>query len=298
MTFFSAIQYIFLSTVPSTVTHFAFLCITSTIGFILIFLVFINELFRIDKRHIIQSALLSVLTFTYSIFLLLGSHKLDSTTISSVVSSYFIFIPVVELIAFKTKPKKSVIVAILFVMVGIFLIMDLKLERLLNINILFLIVTDIFIAIYIVSTGAFASGSNPAILAMGQLFFTAIISFIFWFADSRIKGYMIALPPEPAFWGSVIYMSIFIRGLYTVIQTYAQRFVTPLNTSLIFSTEVIITLLLTPLISRVFHMQSSDSVLSVTKCIGVVVMLTGIIISDPSILKQFTFKKRNISTNV
>lgn len=298
ITFFAAIQYAFLSAVPASVSNYAFLCITSLIGFILIFVVFINELFRIDLRHIVQSIVLSVLTFIYNLFLLLGSSGLDSTTIVCVVSSYFIFIPVIEFIAFKTKPSLNVIFAIIFVIIGIFLIMDFDVTKLLNRNIFFLILTDIFVALYIVATGNFATGSNPAILSMGQLFFTTILSFIFWFFESRIKGMKMSLPIEPAFWGSVIYVSVFIRGLYTVIQTYAQRYVSPLNTSLIFSTEIIMTVTTTPIICQFFNMDVENNPVTITVVIGVAIMLMGIIVSDPSVLTSFKLKKRSADTNV
>ena len=49
ITFFAAIQYIFLSAIPDTVSHFAFLCITNLIGFLITLAFFFGELFRLDK---------------------------------------------------------------------------------------------------------------------------------------------------------------------------------------------------------------------------------------------------------
>ena len=144
----------------------------------------------------------------------------------------------------------------------------------------------------LVFTGYFTSRSNPSILAMGQLLFIAIISFIAWNVEARITGIRISLPSEPMFWGSVIFISVFIRGMYTVVQTYAQRFVSALNTSMIFATEIIITMLTSPIVSEYFGISSEAVNISVNMCIGAVLMVIGILIADPSVLDEFKLKKR------
>ena len=113
ITFFASIQYAFLKGVPESVSTFEFLFITSLIGFVLLFFVFFNELFRVDLNHIKQCAILSVESFAYSFLLILGSKGVDSTTVSSVVSSYFIFIPILEFIIFKTMPQKNILIHLL-----------------------------------------------------------------------------------------------------------------------------------------------------------------------------------------
>lgn len=292
ITFFSSLQYIFLSGVPDGIPNSAFVCITSFIGFMLLFLVFYNELFRLDKSHIIQCLILSLQLFVFNYFLLMGSSNLDAVTISCVVSAYFVFIPIIEIIAFRIFPQKNKIISIIVVLTGILFIMNLEVHKLLDKSILFLLIADIAMATYVVFTGYFTSRSNPSILAMGQLLFIAIISFIAWNVEARITGIRISLPSEPMFWGSVIFISVFIRGMYTVVQTYAQRFVSALNTSMIFATEIIITMLTSPIVSEYFGISSEAVNISVNMCIGAVLMVIGILIADPSVLDEFKLKKR------
>lgn len=273
--------------VPKSVNDFAFLCLTSFIGFIIVFLVFINELFRIDSKHIKQSMLLSVETFIFNLFVLLGSKGVAATTISCVLSSYFVFIPIIEFILFKSKPQRSTVVAIVIVLIGVFFMMDCKVETLMTKNVLFLIVADISFAIYLITSGRYAVGSNPSILAMGQLFFNFIIALICWAVVNGITGEKFYLPSEPAFWGGVIFISFFIRAFYGVIQIYAQRFVSPLNTSLIFSTEIIMTMLLSNIVAKYFGMIVPDESISTYRGIGAIVMVAGILIADPGVVKKF-----------
>lgn len=282
----------FLSGVPEGIPNSAFVCITSLIGFILLFLVFFNELFRVDRNHIIQCLILSSQLFLFNYFLLMGSSDLDAVTISCVVSAYFTFIPIIEIIIFKTFPNPSKVVSIIIVLIGILFIMNWELRNLYNVKIFYLIIADIAMASYVISTGYFASRSNPSILAMGQLLFIAIISFFAWCIEARVKGSKISLPTEPMFWGSVIFISVFIRGMYTVVQTYAQRFVSPLNTSMIFATEIIITMLTSTAVSRYFGLHTNEFVISTNMCIGAVLMVIGILIGDPSMLEAFKLKKK------
>lgn len=287
ITFFASIQYMFLRGVPNNISSFAFLFITSFIGFIILFLVFFSELFRIDYNHIIQCFVLSIESFLYNLFLLLGSKDIDSTTVASVISSYFVFIPILEFTLYKILPKRNTIVSIIFVLIGIPLIIGLNIEGFYNQKIVYLVLADIMIALNIVTISKFVSGSNPAILSMGQLFFTSIIALFSWFIESRINNTIMSLPNEPMFWGSVIFISFFIRGLYTVVQIYAQRYVSPVNVALIFSSEIVMTLLLSGSVYKYIFDEPYYEEITIRKFIGVILMLVGIVMSEIDIPSLF-----------
>jgi drug/metabolite transporter (DMT)-like permease len=104
---------------------------------------------------------------------------------------------------------------------------------------------------------------------------------------------MISLPKEPMFWGSVIFISFFIRGLYTVVQIYAQRYVTPVNAALIFSSEIIMTLLLSGFVYKYIFTEPYYEVITLQKIIGVTFMLIGILMSEIDIKKIF-FKNKKV----
>ncbi len=280
ITFFASIQYIFYAGVPDYISTFEFLFITSTIGFILLLCTFANELFRIDKKHTFRCFILAIESFAFNLFLVIGSNQFDSTTVSGVISSYFIFIPLAEFIIYKSLPKISIVVAIVLVLTGLFFMLGMDVTKLMNRNIIFLLLADIMVTINIITIGNFAKSSNPAILSMGQLFFTSIISFTFWMIESKIKGTAITIPKEPLFWGSAIFVSFFLRGLYSVVQIYAQRYVSPINVSLIFSSEIIMTMFFSNTVSKFFGYQPNEGPITVIKVIGAIIMLSGILLSE------------------
>ena len=283
ITFFAAIQYAFLSGVPESVSHFAFLCITNLIGFLIVLAMFFNELFRLDSKLVKQSALLSAELFGFNIFILLGARGLDATVTACVLSSYFVFVPFFAYLCFKQKPDKNSIVGIAIVLIGLFFMMNCNVHGLLKINILYLIIADIFFAIYILTAGHFTAGSNPSILALGQLYFSFIFALACWTVEMLCKNQTLTFPKSPAFWGSVIFISFFIRSLYSVVQISAQRYVSALNTSLIFSTEIIMTMAATPVLTKLFDMPAAEGNITVFRIIGAIVMVIGILASDSAI---------------
>lgn len=280
ITFFAAIQYVFLKNIPSSVSHFAYLFITNLIGFILIFIVFFGELFRLDRKQIGQSFLLSLELFGYNIFMLMGSVAVDTTVSACVLSAYFIFIPLYSFVLFRKKPDRNVIAAVCVVAAGLFVFMGMDIRGLMDIHVLSLWIADLFFAAYILTTEKLTARSNPSILAMGQLFFNFIFAFIIWAGQSIYRGEKMEIPNAPEFWGSVLFICFFIRGLYGVMQIYAQRYVSALNTSLIFTTEILMTMLMSPMLSKLF--DTDRETITAFKVIGSILIVAGILVADPA----------------
>jgi drug/metabolite transporter (DMT)-like permease len=292
ITFFAAIQYAFLSGVPATVSYFAFLCITNLIGFLLVLAMFFNELFRLDAKLVKQSAVLSAELFGFNLFILLGAKDMDTTVTACVLSSYFVFVPPFAYLLFKQKPDKNSIIGIVIVLIGVFFMMNCNVYGLLKLKIFYLLIADIFFAIYILTAGNFTVGSNPSILALGQLYFNFLFALICWTAEMTYKQQTMTLPREPAFWGSVIFISFFIRGLYSVVQIYAQRYVSALNTSLIFATEIIMTMIATPFLTKLFNLQGEEGNITSLRIAGAAIMVIGILASDSSVTDALLKKWR------
>ena len=57
ITFLGSVQYIFLAGVPESVSHFAFLCITNLVGFLITLAFFFGELFRTKYYRVCCSPL-------------------------------------------------------------------------------------------------------------------------------------------------------------------------------------------------------------------------------------------------
>ncbi|MCR5790384.1 MAG: DMT family transporter [Lachnospiraceae bacterium] len=293
ITFYAAIQYAFLAGVPQNISTFSFLFITNLIGFLIMLLFFFGELFRLDKWQVLQSLVLALELVGVNVFMMLGTADVGAMVSASVLSAYFAFVPLLDFLCFKKKPDKRILPGILIVLTGLFFMMNLDMGGLLHRGIFFLLATDIFFALYVLTLSRYSVDSNPAVLSMGQMLFSAVFAFILWMAECLIKSTPPSLPREPAFWGGVIYISFFIRGLYGIIQIYALRYVSAFNSSLIFSTEIIMTMLMSPVLALVFG--TAPEPITPLRVTGAVIMVAGILLSDGAVyekLKRRVFREK------
>jgi drug/metabolite transporter (DMT)-like permease len=289
ITFFTGIQYIFLTDIEASNSRFAFLTVTSLIGFLIVFAAFFSELFRINKRQMLQSLLLAAEMFLFNICLLFGSSDMNPAVVSFAMTGYLIFIPVIY-IFMKKKLSKTTLLGTVVVLLGLALALELSPSGLADFRLFFLLAADVFFALYIVTVEYVSVKSNPSILAMGRMFFSFLFALIGWIAEIVLTDQDMTLPADNSFWSSVMFISIFVGGFYCVIQIYAQRYVSAMDAALIFSTETVITLLMAPLILA-FAGETYEPV-TILKLAGCVVIVVGVLIADGSILATLRQHKK------
>ena len=279
ITFIASIQNVFFIWIPDSIPHFAFICITNLLGFIMSLACFFGELFRLDFKQIKQSMVLSAELIFFNLFLLLGVSGLGAVMTNILQSTMFVFISVIAFLLYKQIPDKGTMLGIIMVLSGLAVMTEGNIDSLWNWSAFFMIISNVFFAFYIVTVGAYSSSSNPAIIAMGQMFFCFLFSLILWVFQAVVQGTDFVLPSNPKFWGSVIYISFCIRLLYGIVQMYAQRYISPLNASLIFSTEIIITMAISPVLSA--FMGTKPDVITPLKIAGGIIMIFGILMTEP-----------------
>jgi drug/metabolite transporter (DMT)-like permease len=150
-----------------------------------------------------------------------------------------------------------------------------------DMRIFLLLAADVCFAMYIVTIEQICVKANPAILAMGQMFFCFLMSFAAWLVEAAVTQKPFSLPTDAAFWGSVIFIAFFIRGLYSIVQIYAQRYVSAMNTALIFSTEAAMTLLMAPALVILFGGASEE--ITPFKLLGCFIIILGVLYADGSV---------------
>ncbi len=284
ITFFAAVQYAFLANVPDSVSTFAFLSVTNLIGFLILLCVFFRELSRLDKKQVTQSIILSLELFGFNVFLMLGSRGTSATVVACVLSAYFAFIVLISFLVFHKVPEKNKLTGVLVMLVGVLFMMEINLRGLMDRKILWLVIADVFFAVYLLTAEKYAVSSNPSVLAMGQTFFSFLLTALFWLGESLLLKKPLYLPSEPSFWGSVFFISFFIRGLYGIVQIYAQRYTSPLNVSLIFSTEIIMTMLVSPFLTRLLGTEPDR--ITPLRVIGAFLMMAGILVADSAVAES------------
>ena len=293
ITVWSAVQYLFYSNVPEDISTFAFLFVTNLCGCAVLALTQWKNLKRIRRRTVKKALALSVIQLLMNFFVILGSRNMDPVIISSVMGLYFIFVtPLLLLLRKKVSFRSGV--ASLVAMIALLLVFNANIDEIFaSPNVIFLVLADIFFAVYIVAISEMTGEEDPQALAVMQMICCAVLSLIAWTAESRLFGRgAMTLSRDPAFWVSVLFIGIFIRALYSVIQFAAQKNVPPVTASLIFASEIVITLLLNPLLCRLFGTAYEPA--TVFQIVGCVLFVTAVLICDDEFMKRFHYNDMDI----
>lgn len=280
ITFFAAIQYAFLARIPGTISHLAFLCITDVGGILVTLPFFLGDLPRLDRRQVAQCVVLAVELMAFNLFLLLGTSGTSPVVASAVLSAWFVPIAVAAALSRRTGSRRASLLGCGVTLLGLFMMMDADASALLDRSIAYLVMADLAFALYIVTAGRWAVSSCPSLLALGQMSVRAVLALVSWGVEVHVLGRSSSLPPSVELWQAVLYTSVFIRGLQSVVQLYAQRWVGPLETSLIFSTEIVMALAVSPVLSRLLGTMPEP--ISLSRMVGAVVMVMGILMTEPS----------------
>ena len=287
ITFLSAVQYFFLRNVPDTVSNFSFVCITNLIGVLILGAARINKVVKIKKKTLLKGVIFAVELTGFGFFLLLGSRHLDAVIISSTVSLYFVFITPMLLIM-KKKVNFFSGIATFIAIIALLLMFGADTDALFSsTDMIYLIIADLFFAAYVVSVSVFGQDEDPSQLTFSQMLFAALFGLIGWGCECFITGTPFTIPTQKEFWISAIFIGIFIRAVYGLIQITAQKRVSALKTSLIFSSEIIITLVTNPIMCKILGTEYTPATLFQT--LGGLLLIFATLMVDEAVMTRFGY---------
>lgn len=253
ITFLASIQYIFLGMVPEEVSTFSFLFVTNLVGLVILGLTRMKKLRLMKQSTIKKGFILAVLNTAMNFFVILGSRNVDSVIIASVMSMYFIFItPIMVLLKKRVNILSGIASGI--AIIALILMFGADIEVIASSpNVVFLIVADVIFAIYVICISIYGEDEDSQTLTLSQMLFGAILSLGGWIVEASAGLAVFHLPMNMDFWLSALFIGIFIRALYGIIQISCQKNVPAINASLIFSSEILIVILTEPIMSTLLH---------------------------------------------
>jgi len=288
ITFLAAIQYVFLRNVPDTVSTFSFVCLTNLIGLVILGLARPKKVLSIPAKTLKKGILFAVELTGFSFFLLLGSRHMDAVVSSSVVSLYFVFITPMLLLLKKRVNFFSGIATVIAI-IALLLMFGADTQALFSsVDVVYLIIADLFFAAYVVSVSILGESEDSTQLTLSQMMFASVFAFVGWGVECLVSGKGLSLPTQASFWVSAIFFGIFIRAVYGLIQISAQKYVSALKASLIFSAEIIITLLTNPIMCRLLHMEYTP--VTMFQVFGALLLIIATLMVDESIMARFGYE--------
>lgn len=238
-------EVIIFACIPDAVVPFATTAITSLIGAALLFFCFFRRitsaLKKSGKKILLTGLLLSVLNCGYNVLYQYGLKEFDVSTGAFTISMTVVILPVILLMMRRQNVGKKTWISAIFVLVGIVVS---YLGRIGSLNIpglLVLIGGCIVRAVYIIKLNEVARQYDPVSISALIAAFVGVISFVIWFVLQPSTFAAIE-------WNSQIIASLFIHAYFIVmfaqtINIFAQRNATPAAATIIYSMEIIFSLI-------------------------------------------------------
>ncbi len=288
ITFLASIQYIFLANVPDSVSSFSFVFITNVIGVVILFAIKPRHVLGITKKAFLKGSFFAFLLTGFNVFVLLGSHNMNSVVVSSLVSLYFVFVPPILLLLRKKVNFFSSIATVLAI-IALLLIFGGNVGELFSSReVVFLVVADLFFAAYVVSVSILGEGEDSSVLTFSQMSVSAVFSLIGWGIDVASGKATFSIPTDARFWISAVFIGVFIRAVYGLLQITCQKYVSAIGASLIFSTEIIMTMIMSPLLSKLLGTQHTPA--TVFQVIGAVILIIATLVVDDTVIAKLGYE--------
>lgn len=265
-----ATSYIFSKMVLQTMGVFNLLGLRFLLGFCVLAIIFHKKLNKIDRQVIISGSLIGLCFFLVMTAELSALERASTSLVSMLENSAIVFVPVLELLIFKNKPTKMVVLSVVLAFAGVCILAISHGE--LSGGVLFGILSAIFYAIAIIVTSRLSVKSKETILigmvqvlTMGTL--AMISSFIFETPT---------LPTNPKVWGMLTVLVLVGTCFGFTLQPMAQSKVSAERAGVFCA--------ISPAVATVLGITVLKEKITALTFIGLILILMGIIL--PNIIEK------------
>ena len=206
-----------------------------TIGTVVLALVFVRRLRNINKQIIIHSAVIGLCLFIAYAFQTYGCDYTTAGKNAFLTTIYMILVPFTMYIVCRQKPEIKNVCAALVAFWGIGLI-SLTEEFTIQLGDGLTLICGVFYALHITFIDKYAKDEDPILLAIGQLFFTALYS---WALAPIMCGPITATMFNMDAVKGMLYLGIGSTAIAMCGQNVCQKYAPPGPASIIMSMEAV-----------------------------------------------------------
>lgn len=273
-----AASYVFIKSLPSDLSTYAYLTMTCGIAAALLTIVFFKKVKTVKFLTLGKSVILSGLLLLNLIFDKMGIDRLTSSAASVLASSSILIVPVVMIIMRKMPTKNNLLGAVV-IMTGIVITSGFKAENIFGLGALFMLLSAAVTSVYTIAADRITKEEDPLLLSVLQMWITAIMGFVMWFIEEPTTFASLEYTNEML--SSVFILAFFGKAYAYVALMYSQKYSDPINVTIIASTEPIVTLVLAVLIPTAFEEHFTAAAV-----FGAAVIMVGAIISGTDFLSR------------
>lgn len=273
-----AASYVFIKSLPSDLSTYAYLTMTCGIAAALLTIVFFKKVKTVKLLTLGKSVILAGLLLLNLIFDKMGIDRLTSSAASVLASSSILIVPVVMIIMRKMPTKNNLLGAVV-IMTGIVITSGFKAESIFSLGALFMLLSAAVTSVYTIAADRITKEEDPLLLSVMQMWVTAIMGFVMWFIEEPTTFASLEYTNEML--SSVFILAFFGKAYAYVALMYSQKYSDPINVTIIASTEPIVTLVLAVLIPTAFEEHFTAAAV-----FGAAVIMVGAIISGTDFLSR------------
>jgi drug/metabolite transporter (DMT)-like permease len=276
-----ASSYVFMKNLPDDFSSFAYLAITSGIASIIFAIVFFSRLKGFNRALMTKSFLTAVVLSITLIFEKLGVSTIPASQASFIASLNIVIVPVL-LLFFRKRPTRNNLLGIAFILAGLIFTSGVKFGAgSVDAGVLYMLAACLTTSVYTLMIDRYAKDSDPLLLGIGQMFFSTIIGFVFWFFESPTMFATIHF--SKILVANIFLLAFFAKAYAYIMLMYSQKYANPISVTVIAATEPIITLILASLIPSTF---GTSEVFTMTKLTGAMLIAIGAFCAGTNFLER------------
>ena len=282
-----ASSYIFIKDLPADLSSYAYLTLTAGIAGIILLTIFHRSLLHVDRRTLVHGLILAVLIAGNMLLEKMGLEHIPSSTASFLASLNIMIVPMI-LLLLRKFPTRNNVVGIFVILGGLIVSNGVSLSGSSLTGTLYMLGACALMSLYTVVAAEFTQKSDPLLLSVLQICFSAVIGFILWFLEDPATFAHIT-------WSRQMLSSIFILAFFSkayayIMLMYAEKYADAISVTVIASMEPVVTLTLALLIP---NMQGETESFSVRALAGAIVIAAGAIVAGSDFLSS---KKKKVSS--
>ena len=275
-----AASYIFIKDLPPDLSSYAYLTMTTGIAAVILIAVFYKRLKKTDRKSVFQGLLLALMMAGNLLTEKKSLQTLPSSNASFIASMNILFVPMI-LLFFHQKPTRNHIAGMSIIILGLFITTRFQFSGFWNSGTLYMLIGCLFMAFYTILAADFTKESDPLVLGVLQIFFTAMIGFILWLMEDPRTFFSLTYSKQML--SSVFVLAFFTKAYAYIMLMYAEQYATAFRVTVIASTEPVVTLGLALMIPNVFGETETFHLRSL---IGAVCIATGAVIAGTDFLSK------------
>lgn len=240
------------------------------IAFIFLALIFGRHFRDMSLSILLKGLFLGSLLFLIFSCMVIGLSQTTASTAGFMTSMTVVMVPILESVFRRALPSKSIIFSVVLAMFGLFLLTA-KDGMVFNQGAVLCLMGAFLYAVYILVLDKFAHQEGLLLISVLQLGVTSLLGAVFMLGTEAPT-----LPATPLQWAAILALGILCNALGFIVQSFAQKHVSPNRIGLLFSLESVF--------SAVLAFVFLHEILALRDYMGAICILLSVVL--PSLLKD------------